>query len=111
MARQKRKLTPKEKLEKKRRKEQYYFVFINGKQKRIKKPETIDGLSVDEFIRRNADPIWLHHNGYYDILHERWLQEYGDSKSTNDEDAEDLEYLEYLKSLADVEKSDDDCSD
>jgi len=35
-------------------------VFINGKQKRVKRPQTIDGLDMDEFIRRNADPIWLH---------------------------------------------------
>jgi hypothetical protein len=32
----------------------------NGKQKRVKRPPTVEGLEVDEFIRRNADPIWLH---------------------------------------------------
>jgi len=33
-------------------------IFINGKQKRVKRPPAIDGLDVDEFIRRNADPTW-----------------------------------------------------
>jgi hypothetical protein len=28
-------------------------------------PPTIDGLPVDEFIARNADPIWLFQNGMY----------------------------------------------
>ena len=37
-------------------------IFINGKQKRVKRPKTIDDINVDEFIRRNADPIWLHQN-------------------------------------------------
>ena len=31
--------------------ETYMLIFINGKQKRIKRPPTIDGLPVDEFIR------------------------------------------------------------
>jgi len=29
---------------------------------------TIDGMDVDEFIRQNADPIWLHQNGMWKIL-------------------------------------------
>jgi hypothetical protein len=62
MSKRKRKLTPAEKLEKKRGREQYMTVFINAKQKRVKRPTTIDGMEVDEFIRRNADPIWLHQN-------------------------------------------------
>lgn len=31
-------------------------------------PPTIEGLPVDEFIARNADPIWLLENGYYEFL-------------------------------------------
>lgn len=34
-------------------------MFINGKQKRVRRPPTIDGMDVHEFIRRNADPIFL----------------------------------------------------
>ena len=55
-------LTPAEKAKKKQRQKEYMTVFMNGKQKRIKRHQTIDGMSVDEFIIRNADPIWLHQN-------------------------------------------------
>lgn len=41
---------------------------MNGKQVRIKRPPTIDGMSVDEFIRRNADPIWLHQNEMWEYI-------------------------------------------
>jgi hypothetical protein len=37
-------------------------IFINGKQKRVKRPPTIDGIDIEDFIRRNSDPIWLHQN-------------------------------------------------
>ena len=65
MAKPKRKLTPAQKAEKKGLRETYMWIFINGKQKRVKRPPTIDGVPVDEFIRQNADPIWLHQNEYW----------------------------------------------
>jgi hypothetical protein len=68
MAKRKRKLTAAEKLDKKRRKKQYMTIFINGKQKRVKRPPTIDGMDPDEFIRRNADPIWLHQNEMWEYM-------------------------------------------
>lgn len=74
MAKQKRKLTPAEKAEKKRRQREYMTIFINGKQKRVKREPTIDGMPVDEFIRRNADPIWLLQNGMYEELHQWELE-------------------------------------
>jgi hypothetical protein len=52
MSKHKRKLTAAEKAEKKLRRKEYMTVFINGKQKRVKRPQTIDGLDMDEFIRR-----------------------------------------------------------
>ncbi len=58
----KRKLTKKEKAEKKERQLKFKWIFINGKQVRVKRPPTIDGISVDEFIENNADPIWLFQN-------------------------------------------------
>jgi hypothetical protein len=61
MRKQKKKLTPAQKAAKKIQKE-YMIVFMNGKQKRIKRPPTIDGMSVDNFIRNNADQILLHQN-------------------------------------------------
>ena len=50
------------------RKKKYMWVFMNGKQVRIKRPPTIDGMSVDEFIERNADPIWLHQNEMWEYI-------------------------------------------
>lgn len=50
------------------RQKKYQWVFINGKQVRVKRPPTIDGMAVDEFIRRNADPIWLHQNEMWEYI-------------------------------------------
>ena len=58
----KRKLTAAEKLAKKERKKKYKWVFMNGKQVRVKREPTIDGIPIDQFIRDNADPGWLHQN-------------------------------------------------
>ncbi len=68
MAKGKRKLTGREKAEKKRRRREYMTIFVNGKQKRVKRPPTIDGIDADEFIRRNADPIWLHQNELWEDI-------------------------------------------
>ena len=68
MSRKKRKLTPAEKAKKKEQQKEYMTVFMNGKQKRIKRPQTIDVMSVDEFIIRNADPIWLHQNKMWEYM-------------------------------------------
>ena len=68
MAKPKRKLTAAEKAEKKRRRKEYMTIFVNGKQKRVKRPSTIDGMDPDEFIRRNADPIWLHQNKMWEYM-------------------------------------------
>jgi len=68
MPKRKRKLTAAEKAEKKRRRKEYMTIFINGKQKRVKRPPAIDGMDVDEFIRRNADPIWLHQNEMWEYM-------------------------------------------
>jgi uncharacterized protein YnzC (UPF0291/DUF896 family) len=68
MAKRKRKLTAAEKAEKKRRQKEYMTIFINGKQKRVKRPPTIDGMDVDEFISKNADPIWLHQNEMWEDI-------------------------------------------
>lgn len=78
MGKQKRKLTPAEKAAKKRRQAEYMTIFIHGKQKRVKRPPTIDGMDVDEFIRRNADPIWLHQNEMWEYMDEGPDREMGD---------------------------------
>ena len=68
MARRKRKLNAAEKRARLERREKYMTVFIHGKQKRVPRPPTIDGIPVDEFIARNADPIWLHENRMWEFL-------------------------------------------
>ena len=77
MGKHNRKLTSAEKAEKKRRQREYMTIFVNGKQKRVKRPPTIDGMPVDEFIRRNADPIWLHQNEMWEYIDQ---PEYKDSQ-------------------------------
>ena len=68
MAKPRKKLTPAQKAAKEERRKKFTFVFINGKQVRVKRPETIDGMDIDEFIRRNADPIWLHQHGLHELM-------------------------------------------
>ena len=50
------------------RQKKYQTVFINGKQVTVKRPETVEGIPVDEFIRNNADPIWLHDNEMWEYM-------------------------------------------
>ncbi len=64
----KKKLTRAQKAAKKARQEKTMTVFRDGKQVRVKRPESIDGMDVDEFIRRNADPVWLHQNEMWEYL-------------------------------------------
>lgn len=47
--------------------------FVRGKMKKRMIPLN-DGLPVDEFIRRNADDVYLMQEGHWDILHEREMQ-------------------------------------
>ena len=46
------------------------YFFVGGKQKK-RKVRTVDGIDVDEFIHTNANDIFLHQEGCYEILHER----------------------------------------
>jgi hypothetical protein len=64
----KRKLTAAEKRARKARKEKYQWIFMNGKQVRVKREPMINGMPVDEFIRANADPMWLHQNGMWEFM-------------------------------------------
>ena len=50
---------------------EFATVFLNIifiKQKRVRRPPTIDGMDIDEFIRQNADPIWLHQNEMWEDI-------------------------------------------
>jgi hypothetical protein len=46
----------------------FVTIFIQGKQKRVPRPPLIDGLPVQEFLSRNADPIWLHENELWEFM-------------------------------------------
>lgn len=66
MAKPKRKLTAAQKSEKAK----FMTIFINGKQKRVRRPVLIDGLDPDEFYLRNADVIALHQDGRWESIAE-----------------------------------------
>jgi hypothetical protein len=63
-----RKLTAAERRSRYEQRRKFMTIFINGRQKRVPRPELIDGLSVDEFIARNADSIWLHENELWEMM-------------------------------------------
>jgi len=89
MTKVKKKLTAAQKRAKKaakaERQKKYMWIFINGKQVRVKKPPTIDGMDVDEFIERNADPIWLHQNEMWECIHTEKIDEGREKFSDNDD--------------------------
>jgi hypothetical protein len=43
-------------------------VFLHGKQVRMRREPLVEGLPIDEFIARNADPIWSHQNEMWEYL-------------------------------------------
>ena len=67
MGKRKRKLSAAEKAAKEKRCREYETVFVNGKMKRVRRP-MIDGMVVDDFIRANADPTFLHKEGLWEYL-------------------------------------------
>ena len=64
----KRKLSSADGRARRERKRKYMIVFIGGKQKRVPREPMVEGLPVDEFIARNADPIWLHQNELWEMV-------------------------------------------
>lgn len=70
MPKPKRKLTPAQKAEKARLRAQYTMIFINGRQKRVRRDDLVEGFPPEEFRRLSADPIWLHHNGLWEYMPE-----------------------------------------
>jgi hypothetical protein len=74
MAKPKKKLTAAQRAAKKQRKKDFMTVFMYGKQVRVRRPPAIEGMDPDEFVRQNADPIWLHQHGEYEIPREREMK-------------------------------------
>jgi hypothetical protein len=68
MTKEKKKLSPAQKAAKKKRQQEYMTVFMNGKQNQVKRPPTINGMDIDDFIMNNADPIFLHQNEMWEYV-------------------------------------------
>ena len=72
MTKVKKKLTAAQKRARKKAKEErkmkYMWLFMNGKQVRIKRLPTVDGLDPEEYIQQNADPIFLHQNEMWELI-------------------------------------------
>jgi hypothetical protein len=68
MARHKRKLSKAERAAKARRNADFEIIFINGKQKRMRRHGGVEGMTMEEFILANADPIWLHQNEIWEYM-------------------------------------------
>jgi hypothetical protein len=64
-----------EKRARRRRKKQFMTIFINGKQQRVRRPQAVEGLPVDEFMAQNADPIWLHQNELWELIPLRTMED------------------------------------
>jgi hypothetical protein len=64
----KRKLTAAQRRARRERKEKFMTIFVNGKQMRMPRPPLIDGMTVDEFMACNADPIWLQQNELWELM-------------------------------------------
>ncbi len=71
-------LTPEQRRARKRRKAEYQTVFINGKQKRVRREPVVEGLPVDEFLRRHADPVLLHRLGRWERIEQPEQKESSD---------------------------------
>lgn len=67
---QKRKLTAEERRARQERKQNSETIFVNGKQKRVRRPPMIGGLPVEEYIARNPDPVWLHQEELWHLMPE-----------------------------------------
>ena len=47
------------------------------------------GMSVDEFIEQNADPIWLHQNGLWELMPDEGTRSDSAPRTTEDDDDDD----------------------
>jgi hypothetical protein len=59
----------------------YEMVFINGKQVRVKRPQLIEGIPVDEFISQNSGVIELHQNEMWEDIDDSTFSFIGAAKS------------------------------
>jgi hypothetical protein len=79
-----------ERAEKKRRRQEFMTIFIHGKMKRIRRPPQIEGMDVDDFIRQNADTIWLHQNEMWETIETSKETSNAETKRSRSEDDDRL---------------------
>jgi len=60
MTRRKNKLSATRRTEKRQPREQFTTVMMSGRQTRMRRPPTVEGIDVEEFFRRNATAVELH---------------------------------------------------
>ena len=65
--------------------------MLHGKQVRVKRPVPIDGMTVDEFIDRIADPIWLHQQELWHLM-----KPYGDCSDGGDNDSGEVDPIQEM---------------
>ena len=68
MGKKKRKLNPVEKAAKRKRRLEYGTIFMSGRMKRVRRPPTVEGMALDEFLRTHADPIFLHQEELWEYI-------------------------------------------
>ena len=100
MTKRKKKMTAAQKAAKKQRQKEFMWIFMNGRQVRVKRPPTIDGMDVDEFIMNNADPIWLHQNEMWEYIKEETRSE--DSEGEFLDLSEEDEFLDTSGRIDDI---------
>lgn len=57
------------------------IIFVNGKQKRIPRPPMIEGLTVEEFLERNAPPLWWHQQEMWESMPEPPIDDHPSASS------------------------------
>jgi hypothetical protein len=86
-----RKPTPAQKRARRARKRKYRTIMLHGKKERIKRPVLIDGMIVDEYIERFADPIWLHQHALWHLI-----KPHGDCFNGGENDSVEVDRIEEM---------------
>ena len=68
MTKKKGKLSAQKKTERNLRRQEFMTIFIHGKMKRVPRPPQVEGMDAEEFIHRNADPLWLHQSEMWEKI-------------------------------------------
>ena len=65
----KKKLTAEQRAARDKYRQEFMIGFVNGKQKRVRRePSAKEEAEIEDFTRRNADPIWLLQNEMWEYL-------------------------------------------